>query len=248
MAAARVHKPVANPTRPAMAAEDGFFSRWSRRKAQADAPARAPAPAVPTVSVPVPAVPPTGVAAQAAAPAPAPVAAQLPEPGASPPPAAPTLADVAQLTPQSDFAPYMGRTVAQAVKNAAMKKLFADPHFNVMDGLDIYIDDYSIPSPLSAEERQRMVAAQFIKLVDEPKPTVAATDAATAATTHARPEVPHSPSAAPTPCAPDAAPDTQARPPTAHPDTPHGTAPHDHPDLQLQPDDAAQRPGAEPGA
>jgi hypothetical protein len=32
------------------------------------------------------------------------------------------------------------------VKNAAMKKLFADPHFNVMDRLDIYIDDYSSPT------------------------------------------------------------------------------------------------------
>jgi hypothetical protein len=38
--------------------------------------------------------------------------------------------------------------VAPEVKNAAFKKLFADPHFNVMDGLDIYIDDYSKPDPL----------------------------------------------------------------------------------------------------
>ena len=29
-----------------------------------------------------------------------------------------------------------------------MKKLFADPHFNVMDGLDTYIDDYGKPDPI----------------------------------------------------------------------------------------------------
>ena len=49
-----------------------------------------------------------------------------------------------------------------------MKKLFADPHFNVMDGLDIYIDDYSKPSPLSKAQMAKMVGAQFLKLVDDP--------------------------------------------------------------------------------
>ena len=29
-----------------------------------------------------------------------------------------------------------------------MKKLFSDPHFNVMDGLDTYIDDYGKPDPI----------------------------------------------------------------------------------------------------
>jgi hypothetical protein len=43
------------------------------------------------------------------------------------------------------------RDVAPEVKNAAIKKLFADPHFNVMDGLDTYIDDYSKPDPIPPE-------------------------------------------------------------------------------------------------
>ncbi len=43
----------------------------------------------------------------------------------------------------SDFKPFVAKNVAPEVKNAAFKKLFADPHFNVMDGLDTYIDDYS---------------------------------------------------------------------------------------------------------
>lgn len=82
----------------------------------------------------------------------------------------PTLEDVAGLQADSDFRPFVSRGIAPAIKNAAMKKLFADPHFNVMDGLDIYIDDYSIPSPLSEQDLKKMVAAQFIKLVEEEPP------------------------------------------------------------------------------
>jgi hypothetical protein len=37
------------------------------------------------------------------------------------------------------------------VKRAALKKLFADPRFNVMDGLDTYIDDYTKADPISDE-------------------------------------------------------------------------------------------------
>jgi hypothetical protein len=48
------------------------------------------------------------------------------------------------LTPDSDFGVFMRQEVGEAVRRKAMKTLFADPHFNVMDGLDIYIDDYSI--------------------------------------------------------------------------------------------------------
>jgi hypothetical protein len=85
-------------------------------------------------------------------------------------PSGPTLADVAELTPESDFRPFVARHVVPAVKNAAFKKLFADPHFNIMDGLDIYIDDYSQPSPLLPEDLQQMVAAKFMKLVQDDPP------------------------------------------------------------------------------
>ena len=106
----------------------------------------------------------------------------------------PTLDDVAVLKPDSDFSAFVRRDVAPAVKNAAMKKLFADPHFNVMDGLDIYIDDYSIPSPLSEQDLKKMVAAQFVKLVEEDPPPVAEQVAAPPA------ELPvESPMATPTP-------------------------------------------------
>ena len=52
------------------------------------------------------------------------------------------------LTPDSDFGVFMRQEVGEAVRRKAMKTLFADPHFNVMDGLDIYIDDYSISEPI----------------------------------------------------------------------------------------------------
>ena len=38
-----------------------------------------------------------------------------------------------------------------AVQRLALKKLFSDPHFKVMDGLDIYMDDYNKASPLAAD-------------------------------------------------------------------------------------------------
>jgi hypothetical protein len=64
--------------------------------------------------------------------------------------AMPTLADVACLTVDSDFSGFFAQGVAADVRRAALKRLFADPHFNIMDGLDIYIADYTLPSPMSA--------------------------------------------------------------------------------------------------
>ncbi len=50
---------------------------------------------------------------------------------------------------QSDFKAFMHSKVEESVKRAALKKLFADPRFNVMDGLDTYIDDYTQAEPIS---------------------------------------------------------------------------------------------------
>lgn len=62
----------------------------------------------------------------------------------------PTMADVALLGPDADYAPFMVKAVDRAVQRSALKKLFADPRFNVMDRLDIYMDDYNVASPMSA--------------------------------------------------------------------------------------------------
>ncbi len=50
-----------------------------------------------------------------------------------------------------DFTPFMQAKVPQALKQQALKALFKEPHFNVMDGLDIYIDDYTVFEPISPE-------------------------------------------------------------------------------------------------
>ncbi len=98
--------------------------------------------------------------------APAPGKAQPSEPHTGPQPA-PSLADTEVLTPASDFRPFMGQGVAPEVKNAAMKKLFADPHFNVMDRMDIYIDDYSQPDPLPLAMLRQMNGAKFLNLFED---------------------------------------------------------------------------------
>ena len=147
-----------------MSSEDnGFLSRWSRRKALVrSGQSLPPEPPPPEPEAPV------LVSAQAQ---PGSAHAEVSEPVVNHPAEqpAPTLDDVADLTPQSDFRPFVARHVPSDVRNAAVKKLFADPHFNVMDGLDIYIDDYTKSEPIPADMLAKMVGAQFLKLVDDPK-------------------------------------------------------------------------------
>jgi hypothetical protein len=77
--------------------------------------------------------------------------AAVPEP--APPASAaaakpPELPPVDSLTFDSDFKAFMHSKVEEGVKRAALKKLFSDPRFNIMDGLDTYIDDYSKEDPI----------------------------------------------------------------------------------------------------
>ena len=76
----------------------------------------------------------------------------------------PTMADVHELTAESDFSPFVAKNVTPEVRNSAMKKLFTDPHYNVMDRLDIYIDDYSQPDPIPESMLRQMVSAKFLNL------------------------------------------------------------------------------------
>lgn len=55
---------------------------------------------------------------------------------------------LANLGPESDFGVFLRAEISEDVRRQAMKKLFADPHYNVMDRLDIYIDDYSLSDPI----------------------------------------------------------------------------------------------------
>ncbi|WP_374562949.1 DUF3306 domain-containing protein [Ideonella sp.] len=184
--------------------DSGFLARWSQRKVQArrgEPLAHEPPAALPTIAD--------------AAPADPPAAPSITEPPPTTAPTPPTMDEVATLTPASDFSRFVARGVEPGVKNAALKKLFTDPHFNLMDGLDTYIEDFGRADPLPASMLQQMAQARFLGLFTEP-------DAA-----HS---VEH-----------DAAqPDAGPAPTTA-------AAPHEDPDLRLQPHDAAGCPGPEPG-
>ena len=77
----------------------------------------------------------------------------------------PTLEDAESIDRFApDFSAFMKPNVDPAVQHAAMKKLFSDPHFNIMDRLDIYIDDYSIPDPIPMEMLKRMVQSETLGL------------------------------------------------------------------------------------
>jgi len=72
------------------------------------------------------------------------------------------LPPVESLTIDSDFTAFLQPKVDEALKREALKKLFGDPRFNVMDGLDVYIDDYSKPDPLAPEVARRLAQARAI--------------------------------------------------------------------------------------
>ena len=141
-----------------------------------------------------------------------------------------TLEDVSKLTPESDFTSYMTQGVSPEVRNAAMKKLLADPHYNIMDGLDIYIGDYNTPDPLPEGMLAKMVGAQFLGLVKAPEDVAqsAPSEAQTqeASTTQENLPVPVTSSAT----------------------LENDPAPHDHTHLRLQSDDAPADPETGSGA
>jgi hypothetical protein len=167
-----------------MSDADGFLSRWAKRKADV----RSGRAAGQTTDVSAPPAPPAPVLPAATALAPmagcVPDGAMLPtepeRPSTSAPaspdavaaPAVreaeplPTMEDVALLTQGSDYSRFMQRGVEPGVRNAAMKKLFSDPHFNVMDGLDTYIDDYGKADPIPASMLRRMTQSKLLGLFE----------------------------------------------------------------------------------
>lgn len=123
--------------------DDNFISRWSKRKiaARTGKVVEEPVPVQAKPVIPVEtAIQPTPAAGRSAT-----TAGVVPESSGT------QLPPVASLTPESDFTPFMKGDVDPGVKREALKTLFRDPRFNVMDGLDVYIDDYSKPDPLPPE-------------------------------------------------------------------------------------------------
>jgi len=128
----------------------GGFSlrRWSARKRAAEAGGATDAPPV--------------YPADESVSGPQPPAESTPTPSADVAAANVALPPVESLTPQSDFTPFMRPDVDPSLRRAALRKLFADPHFNVMDGLDTYIDDYSKPDPISPDLVKLLKHARYV--------------------------------------------------------------------------------------
>ena len=210
--------------------DEGFLARWSRRKAGIAAPAAERGDAAPAAPLPgATAAPPSPASPEGSGVEPAAAA----EGAATAPLPPPTLADVAALTGESDYARFMAPGVDSGVRNAAMKKLFSDPRFNVMDGLDVYIDDYSKPDPLPLEMLKKLRQSELLGLFREDVAATAPAAASVAAEASAdNAGVAASP---PTPRAQSA------------PSTDDSSRAEDDPDLRLQPDDGDRRPGAGEG-
>jgi hypothetical protein len=223
---------------------DSFLSRWSRRKQGLDT-QEPPKTELGSRAQDVPSSGQSKLRSDAPAQsntAAKPAAASTPTPGDVPQPPLPTLQDVQGLTPSSDFQTFMRQGVPGEVRNAAMKKLFTDPHFNVMDGLDIYIGDYTIPDPLPAGMLEKMVGAELLNLFPKKAQTeVPQADTASLlenpeqspAVSEGSPLVAQSPPSPMTPVL-QATPALQAPEPLEH----------DHPDLQLQPNHAPASPSS----
>jgi hypothetical protein len=212
----------------------GFLSRWSRRKADVREgrvvveEVRAPVASSPTTQANAALASQGGknqaaVQSANASAAAANAANEAPHDQENQP--VPTMEDVQQLNADSNFASFMSSKVAPEVKNAAMKKLFADPHFNVMDGLDIYIDDYGIPDPLPAGMLEQMTSIDGLNLFNDKNKGDTPADQ---------------------PAGQTSADVAQSSPSDNLSTTQRDIPAHDHADLRLQPNPAARPEGAEP--
>lgn len=131
-----------------------FLSRWLRRKSEAKAAVSLDEP--PQLAESVAPSSTEGVLVQAE-PVETGAAAVEPEP----------LPPVESLTPDSDFAAFMRPGVDPSLKRQAFKKLMEDPRFNVMDGLDVYIDDYSKADPLPEGWLEKMSQTRYLGIFKE---------------------------------------------------------------------------------
>lgn len=120
--------------------KENFLKRWSRLKRAEPKPSKVPVP-----------LEGTSVASGTAA----------PNPPTVPLPAAESLEF------SSDFTAYMQTGVEKVLRRAALQKLFQTEHFNVMDGLDVYVDDYNSFEPIDEELLRKLNQARGLLFDDE---------------------------------------------------------------------------------
>jgi len=125
---------------------ENFLRRWSRLKRD---------PSVPSGATP-----------------PAPRASAGAPPVAT---AAPQLPAVDSLEFSSDFTAFMGEEVEDGLRRVALQKLFHAEHFNVMDGLDVYVEDYNTFEPIGDEMLRNLNQARGL-IFDGDQPASASTE------------------------------------------------------------------------
>jgi len=125
---------------PEVEPDEPFMSRWSRLKARAreqGAPAAEAGAALPQAGEDTP---------PRAGEDPAPPQA-APQPTVAPPPELP---DIDLLGEDSDYSAFLAEGVDATLRRKALRKLFHSPKFNVLDGLDDYMGDYTQFEPLGS--------------------------------------------------------------------------------------------------
>ena len=123
--------------------KEPFLSRWSRRKLESPKEDAAPPPAAPLAP---------------------------PQSAATPAPSKPELPPVESLHGlASEYKEFLRPGVDEKLRTAALKKLFRDPHFNAMDGLDVYIGDYSKPDPIPEAMLRTLQYAKEVLFGDDSK-------------------------------------------------------------------------------
>ena len=91
------------------------------------------------------------------------VAARQPEQEPAP------LPPVESLTPQSDFTGFMQPKVQDSVRRIALKKLFADPHFNIPDAFEPFSGDWTVGEAISPAMLKELNQAYTLLFSDEEK-------------------------------------------------------------------------------
>ena len=79
----------------------------------------------------------------------------------------PPLPPVEKLTPESDFTGFMHPKVEDALRRAALKKLFRDPHFNIPDPYEPYSRDFNIAEPIPPEMLATLKQAEQLIFSDK---------------------------------------------------------------------------------
>jgi hypothetical protein len=81
----------------------------------------------------------------------------------------PELPPLDQLTPDSEFSGFMHPKVEDALRRAALKKLFSDPHFNIPDPYEAYSGDWTVGEAIPDEMLATLNQARTLLFSEQEK-------------------------------------------------------------------------------